>query len=123
EIEMPGHSGAAVTAYPQYECNCSACTNAPFSQDVTNAVFGRGGIFCPARPETFTFLQDILTEVMGLFPGPYIHIGGDEVNFNNWRNHSLDQAMTNRLGVNSMQRYQGDLKTTMAITIKNQGVK
>src|SRR5262245_26976664 len=33
EIEMPGHSGAAVTAYPQYECNCSSCSNAPFSQD------------------------------------------------------------------------------------------
>jgi hexosaminidase len=68
-----------------------------------------------------TFLKDILTEVIGLFPGPYIHIGGDEVLFNNWQNHSLDQAMTNSLGINSLQKYQGWFTQQMADWIKSQG--
>ena len=99
EIEMPGHSSSALAAYPQFACgytnDCPTCYNGPYSLNVTSYV---GGVFCIARPETMSFLQDVLTEVMDVFPGPYIHIGGDEVNFTNWRRHSLDQALTNSLG-------------------------
>src|SRR5439155_26749805 len=55
------------------------------------------------------------------FPGPYIHIGGDEVLFNNWQNHSLDQALTNSLGITSLQKYQGYFTQNMANWIKAQG--
>jgi hexosaminidase len=101
EIEMPGHSTAALSAYPQFSCNgtnndCTNCLNVPYSLSVTAY---SGGVFCIARPETTNFLHDVLTEVMGLFPGPYIHIGGDEVIFGNWNKHSLDQAMTNSMGL------------------------
>ena len=118
EIEMPGHSSAALAAYPQFACGCLTCSNGPYSLSVTSYV---GGVFCIARPETTAFLKDVLTEVMGLFPGPYIHIGGDEVNFGNWNKHTLDQQATNALGTASMQVYQGYFAQQMSNWIKDQG--
>jgi hexosaminidase len=120
EIEMPGHSSAPLAAYPQFACGCATCANGPYSLSVTSYV---GGVFCVARPETMSFVQDVLTEVMGLFPGPYIHIGGDEVDFGNWNKHSLDQALTNSLGLSSMQQYQGHFTQQVANWIKSQGRK
>jgi hexosaminidase len=118
EIEMPGHSTSALAAYPQFACGCPTCFNGPYSLNVTSYV---GGVFCIARPETMSFLQDVLTEVMDVFPGPYIHIGGDEVNFANWNRHSLDQAATNALGTASMQVYQGNFAQQIANFIKSKG--
>jgi hexosaminidase len=68
EIEMPGHSGAAVAAYPYLACN-----------------HGDADVLCPTE-QTFGFVQNVLREVAALFPGPYIHIGGDEVDKKGWRN-------------------------------------
>jgi hexosaminidase len=99
EIEMPGHSTAAASAYPQYFCD----PGLPYDTDTLQ---NGPGVFCPARPETMPFLQDILTEVLDLFPSPYIHIGGDEVKFQYWAAHSLDVAKTNQLGIGSWQKYQ-----------------
>ena len=118
EIEMPGHSTAALSAYPQFSCGCSACYNVPHSLSVTSYP---GGCFCIARPPTTNFLHDVLTEVMNIFPSPYIHIGGDEVNFNNWLNHSLDQSMMITLGISSPQVYQGWFAQQLANWIKSQG--
>jgi hexosaminidase len=59
---MPGHSGAALAAYPELGC-------APVESAVA---------FCP-KAETFEFLENVLSEVVEMFPSPYIHIGGDEV--------------------------------------------
>lgn len=125
EIEMPGHSTAALTAYPQFSCNgssnildCGSCSNVPYSLSVTSYA---GGVFCVARPETMSFLQDVLIEVMDLFPSQFIHIGGDEVNFGNWRKHSLDQALTNSLGTTNMQVYQSYFTQQIANWIKSKG--
>ena len=129
EIEMPGHSTAALSAYPQFSCDggvgdCPSCANVPYSLSVTSYV---GGVFCVARPGTMTFVQDVLTEVMALFPSQYIHIGGDEVNFGNWNKHSLDQALTNSLGltnstgITAMQKYQSWFTQQIANWIKSQG--
>ncbi len=70
EIEMPGHSDEVLAAYPNL-----ACDN----------VKGRTGEFCIGNDSTFTFMQDVLTEVMGLFPSKYIHIGGDEAAKGHWK--------------------------------------
>jgi len=119
EIEMPGHSTAAIKAYPQFACGCPTCYNSTSSIDITNS--NASGVFCAARPETMAFLQDILTEVMDIFPGPYIHIGGDEVNFSNWQRHSLDQALISSLGLSTMQQYQGYFTQQIANWIKSRG--
>lgn len=112
-----------MTSYPQFSCNgtnnaCLSCSNVPFSLSVTAYV---GGVFCAARPETMSFLQDVLTEVTDLFPSQFIHIGGDEVNFGNWRKHSLDQALTNTLGTTNMQVYQGYFTQQIANWLKTKG--
>ncbi|HZL13772.1 MAG TPA: beta-N-acetylhexosaminidase, partial [Verrucomicrobiae bacterium] len=99
EIEMPGHATAALTAYPQY-----SCTGGPFTNGTTAGVFN--GIYDPAKPETFTFLANILGEVAKLFPGKYIHIGGDEVPKDTWHNSPDCQALMKREGLKNEQELQ-----------------
>lgn len=128
EIEMPGHSTAAVSAYPQFSCgwngDCTTCSNVPYSLSVTSYI---GGVFCVARPETLPFIQDVLTEVMALFPSQYIHIGGDEVRFTNWLNHALDQQAMLNLGYvpttafTNFQKYQSHFTQQIANWLKTQG--
>ena len=96
EIEMPGHSGAALAAYPQYGGEPVASgTDTPISTHNPPAF----GIYNPANPATFKFLDDVLAEVFKLFPGPYVHIGGDEVRKTYWRNDPACQALMRREGL------------------------
>ncbi len=71
EIEMPGHSSAALAAYPQL-----GCTGGPYKVQGTWGVFDE--VYCAGKEETFAFMRDVLDEVCALFPGKYVHIGGDE---------------------------------------------
>jgi len=84
EIEMPGHSLAALAAYPEL-----SCTGGPFEVGKTWGVVK--DIYCAGKEETFKFLEDILTEVVDLFPGKYIHIGGDECPKDRWAKCPLCQ--------------------------------
>lgn len=77
EIEMPGHALAALSAYPEL-----ACTKGPFEAATKWGVFD--DVFCP-KDETFTFLENVLDEVIQLFPSQYIHIGGDECPKIRWK--------------------------------------
>lgn len=91
EIEMPGHAVAAIAAYPAL-----GVTGRP------TAVAGRWGVFSNilnAEPSTVTFMQDVLTEVLALFPSPYIHIGGDEADKTQWRADPRIQARIRALGL------------------------
>ena len=90
EIEMPGHAEAALAAYPQFSCIPG------FSG---NDLLGHKGIYDPSNPETFVFLDNILAEVFKLFPGPYVHIGGDEVQTNYWHDNPQCQALMKREGL------------------------
>ena len=85
EIEMPGHASAALTAYPQY-----SCSGGPYNTDMSGGIFA--GVYCTGKDETFEFLENVLSEVIDLFPGKYIHIGGDEVPKDNWKKCPLCQA-------------------------------
>jgi hexosaminidase len=78
EIEMPGHSRAALAAYPQY-----ACTDGPFKTATSWGVFE--DVYCAGKDETFNFLTDVLDEVMALFPSQFVHIGGDECPKTRWK--------------------------------------
>ena len=94
EIEMPGHSSAAIAAYPFLSCFPNESTKHPpqcaWSGDSTGkqvqqtwGVFD--DVFCAGKDSTFQFLQDVLDEVMVLFPSKYIHVGGDECPKANWK--------------------------------------
>lgn len=91
EIEMPGHALAALAAYPQF-----ACAAGPFEVEKQWGVFE--DVFCP-KPETFAFLEDVLTEVMALFPGEYIHVGGDECPKERWKTCTHCQHLINQEGL------------------------
>ena len=78
EIEMPGHSSAALAAYPEFSCSGEPC-----SLDLFGGIFN--GIICAGQEAAFTFLENILSEVLALFPSQFIHIGGDEVPKDNWK--------------------------------------
>jgi hexosaminidase len=78
EIEMPGHSLAALAAYPNL-----ACKDSTFEVSRKWGVFD--DVFCAGNEEVFEFLQDVLDEVITLFPSEYIHIGGDECPKTRWK--------------------------------------
>jgi len=99
EIEMPGHATAALSAYPQL-----SCTGGPFEPSMTAGIFN--GIYDPAKEETFEFLGGVLAEVADLFPGPYIHIGGDEVPKDTWKNSADCQALIRREGLKNEEELQ-----------------
>lgn len=90
EIEMPGHSSAALAAYPELGCEPSKNYEVATKWGVMNDVY------CPTE-KTFTFLQDVLTEVFALFPGKYIHIGGDEAPKDAWKQSAFCQDLIKKL--------------------------
>jgi hexosaminidase len=92
EIEMPGHSSAPLAAYPEFGTG-----DGPFAMQMQAGVYQ--GIYSPANPKTFQFLEDVLTEVFQLFPGKYIHIGGDEVPPGPWEHDAGCQALMKREGL------------------------
>lgn len=79
EIELPGHSQAALAAYPQL-----SCIGAPIKPANDWGVFKE--VYCAGNDSTFVFLEDVLGEVLELFPSKYIHIGGDESPKFRWEN-------------------------------------
>jgi len=72
EIEMPGHSLAALASYPEL-----GCAGGPYEIQTTWGI--KKDVFCGGNEAVYTFLEDVLSEVIELFPSPVIHIGGDEV--------------------------------------------
>jgi hexosaminidase len=99
EIEMPGHSIAALTAYPEY-----SCFGGPYRTDIDLDI--RDGIYDPAKEGTFEFLDNVLAEVFQLFPGPYVHIGGDEVEKSYWLRSPDCQALMKREGLKNGEELQ-----------------
>ncbi len=84
EIEMPAHSEEVLAAYPQLSCSGLPYKNAEL---------------CIGNNDTFTFLQDVLTEVMDIFPSAYIHVGGDEASTSAWQTCVKCQARKKQEGL------------------------
>ena len=82
---MPGHSLAALVAYPEL-----SCTGGPFKMPLQWGI--QKDVYCPGNEQTFKFLEDVLTEVAALFPSPIIHIGGDECPKDRWKTCPKCQA-------------------------------
>ncbi|WP_426483655.1 family 20 glycosylhydrolase [Flavobacterium sp. 2] len=115
EIEMPGHATAAVTAYP----NLSCFPERTYKVVETWGVFE--DIFCAGKEETFTFLEDVLTEVMALFPSKYIHIGGDECPKARWKECPNCQKRIKDLGLKNEHELQSYLTTRIEKFLNKNG--
>ncbi|GAB4418037.1 MAG: family 20 glycosylhydrolase [Bacteroidia bacterium] len=98
EIEMPGHSLAALASYPEL-----GCTEGPFK--VASLWGVHEDIYCP-NEETFTFLENVLTEIFDIFPGHYIHIGGDEAPKARWEASAYCQDLMRREGLKNEMELQ-----------------
>ncbi|MDZ7772233.1 MAG: beta-N-acetylhexosaminidase [Balneolaceae bacterium] len=99
EIEMPGHASAALAAYPELGC----VEGKDYQVKTTWGVFE--DIYCPSE-QTFTFLENVLDEVMELFPSEYIHIGGDEAPKAQWEESELAQQVMAREGLETEEELQ-----------------
>lgn len=88
EIEMFGHSSEVLAVYPELGCN------------------GPADVFCIGNDATFEFLENVLDEVMEIFPSQYIHIGGDEANKSHWEHCELCQARIRREGLDDVDGLQ-----------------
>lgn len=91
EIEMPGHSEEVLAVYPDLSCSGKPYVNSDF---------------CIGNEQTFAFLEDVLTEVMALFPSQYIHIGGDEASKGGWRTCSRCKARMRKEGLQNVDELQ-----------------
>ena len=92
EIEMPGHAVAALASYPHLSCK----PDTVYDVEPKWGIFEH--IFCP-KEETFTFMEGVIDKIVELFPGPYIHVGGDECPKKAWQRCDHCQGLIKKLGL------------------------
>lgn len=114
EIEMPGHALAALSAYPEY-----SCTGGPFAPAITWGVFD--DVFCAGNEATYSFLENILGEVIPLFPGKYLHIGGDECPKTRWETCAKCQQKMKDNGLANEHALQSYFITRIEKFVNSQG--
>ena len=114
EIEMPGHSVAALSAYPNL-----SCTGGPFE---VRTLWGIDeNIYCAGNEETFVFLENVLTEVLELFPSKYIHIGGDEAPKAKWKDCNKCQLRIKTEGLKDEHELQSYFITRIEKFLNSKG--
>jgi len=113
EIEMPGHAVATLAAYPEL-----SCTGGPFEVEGVWGVFN--DVYCP-KETTFEFLETVIAEVVELFPGEYIHIGGDECPKLRWQNCHHCQTKMKELGLKDEHELQSYFVKRMEKFINSKG--
>ena len=116
EIEMPGHALAALAAYPEL-----GCTGGPYEVNKGWGVFEE--VFCAGNDSTVRFLQDVLTEVMDLFPSEIIHIGGDECPKESWKKCPKCQARMQAKGLKDEHELQSDFVQRIEQFVNSKGRK
>ncbi len=99
EIEMPGHAVAALAAYPEF-----GCTGGPYAVRTWWGI--EDDVFCAGNEDVYAFLEDILDEVLALFPSQVIHIGGDECPKKRWKRCPKCQAMIESQGLKNEHELQ-----------------
>ena len=116
EIEMPGHALAALAAYPEL-----SCAGGPF--DVSQIWGIEENTFCPGNEQTYAFLEEVLLEVLALFPSQYIHIGGDEAPKVRWKACEKCQQRIKELGLKDEHELQSYFITRMEKFLNSHGRK
>jgi len=116
EIELPGHSSAAISSYPWL-----SCTQEQISVETEWGVFK--DIYCAGNDSTLTFFKDVLIEVMELFPSEYIHIGGDEAPKYRWENCDKCQQRIRTMGLHDEHELQSWLIEDVGKFLEENGRK
>lgn len=118
EIDIPAHSISSLAAYPEHAC--------PVVKGFIGVLPGLGGknaeiIYCAGNDKTFEFLQDVLDEVMALFPSSYMHLGGDEAAKANWKKCPLCQARIRKEHLEDEEALQGYFMGRISDYVRSKG--
>ena len=130
EIDVPGHSLAAVVAYPELSCTEGADkytlrAGEPFMDWSQGAppIALIDNTLCPANEKVYEFMDKVMTEVAQLFPYPYIHVGGDEAPHNFWQKNPQVQELMKREGLTTIPQVQSYFEKRLEKIIQSKGKK
>ena len=130
EIDVPGHSLAAVVAYPELSCTEGADkytlrAGEPFMDWSQGAppIALIDNTLCPANEKVYEFMDKVMTEVAQLFPYPYIHVGGDEAPHNFWQKNPQVQELMKREGLTTIPQVQSYFEKRLEKIIQSRGKK
>ncbi|MGV3704394.1 MAG: beta-N-acetylhexosaminidase [Arcticibacter sp.] len=131
EIDVPGHSLAAVVAYPELSCTPEAVNYRVRSGErimdwsaggkLPQAIYDNN--LCPANESVYSFIDDVLEEVVPLFPFSYIHMGGDETSTNYWEKSEAVKELMAREGLKDMHQVQGYFAKRVKSLVEKRGKK
>ncbi|SDK74674.1 hexosaminidase [Pedobacter sp. ok626] len=130
EIDVPGHSLAAIVSYPELSCTPGA-ENYKVRSGERIMDWSRGApptalvdnTLCPANEKVYTFLDTVITQVAALFPFEYIHMGGDEAPFNFWEKNDAIKALMQKEGLKDMHQVQGYFEKRVQKIVESKGKK
>ena len=115
ELEMPGHELAAIAAYPELSCKSEAIT--------PRVIWGVEDIvMCPGKEDMFVFLEDVIKEMVELFPGTYFHVGGDECPKTSWKNCPTCQARIKKEGLKADGKHTAEERLQSYVITRMEGV-
>ncbi|AEV28509.1 N-acetyl-beta-hexosaminidase [Sphaerochaeta pleomorpha str. Grapes] len=114
EIDMPGHFMAALVGYPQF-----SCTGGPFSVPKGGGIFSE--LLCMGNDEALVFARTVIAEICDLFPGPYIHLGGDEIPLTRWKTCPKCQKRIKELQLQQEEGLLSWFTNQMAVSAREKG--
>ena len=115
ELEMPGHELAAIAAYPELSCKGEAIT--------PRVIWGVEDIvMCPGKEDMFVFLENVIKEMVELFPGTYFHVGGDECPKTSWKNCPTCQARIKKEGLKADGKHTAEERLQSYVITRMEGV-
>ena len=130
EIDVPGHSLAAVVSYPELSCTPGADTyHVRSGEPIMDWSHGQPPIalidntLCPANEKVYDFMDKVLTEVAQLFPFEYIHMGGDECPKNFWQKSDAVKALMQKEGLKTMEEVQSYFEKRLEKIVESKGKK
>ena len=130
EIDVPGHSLAAVVSYPELSCTPGAENyHVRSGEEIMDWSHGQPPValvdntLCPANEKVYVFLDKVMTQVAQLFPFPYIHVGGDECPKNFWEKSDPVKALMQREGLKSMDEVQSYFEKRLEKIVESKGKK
>ncbi len=130
EIDVPGHSLAAVASYPDLSCTPEAVNYKPRSGEKIMDWSGGAppkalidNTLCPANEKAYTFMDTVISQIAKLFPFEYIHLGGDEAPINYWQNNEQVKALMVREGMKDIKEVQGYFTKRVEKIVESKGKK
>lgn len=127
EVDVPGHSMAAIVAYPDLSCtpgseNYQVVSGEKF-MDWPGPIALQDNTLCPANEKVYAFLNTVFTEIASLFPFPYIHVGGDECAKNFWEKNDAIKQLMAKENLKTMEEVQSYFEKRVEKIVESKGKK